>query len=1462
MLIIFSVFAIKTSFLQSYIAKKVTSYYSEQLSSQFKIEKVNIQFFNNVLLRGVYVEDLKGDTLLYTNEIKLKIQEIKLIKQQLKIENLAIKQGRINLVKYRGDSTLNFQYLIDFFKTEKKDTTSPSLQLNANQLSLTDVQFSYNNHNEKIKPTGIDFNHINLQNLTAVLSKININQDTITANIEKLGFYDHSGFDLRNLSGLASISPIETKVENLKINTPLSQIHTTNILFKHKGYNDYSDFVKKVKMEFCFQKSMLNTSDLAYFVNDLEGLNESVIFRGNVKGRVRKLKVKDFYLKALEGTLLKGDANINGLPHLKETFITISIDELNTNQNDLKHIPLPPFDDNHFLELPEKFNNLRDINANGSFTGFMNDFVAYGVVKSDMGYVRADVHFTEIDNGNDYRYTGEIITKDFDLGAFYDIPKVQKITAQLQIDAKGVAIEKLNADITGHIKSLTLNGYDYKEFDLQGNFEKNKFKGNFQLYDENISLKYDGVIDLAREVPKINFKAQIDKAYLNELNFIENDISTSFCSKIVVNVSGRDLDELEGYVSISDVSLYTKGDDYSLDDIMVSAINIYGEKEIVIHSDLFQSRIKGVFDFVTLPQNLIAIVSKVTPSLFEKKEMTKPEKKQKFEFDLTVRDIKNIKRLFLSDLELEKGTRVHGEYDSNKEKIDAYLYSPHIGYKDQSIDSLFLDFKQKDEKIRIEATSNDFVITDGWTVNRSDFIFNIQNDSIDTKFIWENDKFNTHVDINSTTHIQSDNQFIVDLKPSYIRLDTISWVFNDKAQIIVDSSEIKIANLEARNGHQFVGTTGKVSKDKTEQLKIKMENFQLNNLAPVLKGIDTDFKGIVNSNVSISDVHNLPLVIANSSVKNLTINDEYVGDLTLISELEDKSTLKMKGVLANDQFESMHFDGFYFLEKEKENIDLSLQLKKRSLKVFNTFLPEQVSGLDGVANGLIKVKGTPEAPELSGNIKIKNGEINIDLLNVKYQFECVASISEDMIALDYFPLRDPNGKEAFGNGTFFHNNFSNWNYDFSIFELDNMLVMNTTEKMNPLYYGTAFVSGSVGVSGYEKNMEINVDVKSEKNTNIHLPLYNSEDVIIQDFITFIDRDSAHVKKSDTVNLEGITMDFQMEVTPDAKIELIFDPIVGDIMQGTGHGDINLVIDPFGNFNMYGQYIVEEADYLFTLQNVINKHFTVEKGGVINWYGDPYDAEVDLNAIYRVKTPLYDLMGEKAESYRDKVDVECKMKLQNELFNPEISFDVEVPKADEDVNSVLNSIRNAEQELNKQVFALMVINKFVPPAGSKLSFTDHGKIGIGATTTAELLNNQLSNWLSQINDDFDIGVNYRPGDQISNEELAVAISTQLFNERLVLSGNFGVSNGNQTNKNPSNLIGDFNIEYKINEDGTFRIRAFNESNDLDPINATQAPYTQGVGVYYKESFNTLKETKILKSLEKIFRRKETEKIEKD
>lgn len=412
-----------------------------------------------------------------------------------------------------------------------------------------------------------------------------------------------------------------------------------------------------------------------------------------------------------------------------------------------------------------------------------------------------------------------------------------------------------------------------------------------------------------------------------------------------------------------------------------------------------------------------------------------------------------------------------------------------------------------------------------------------------------------------------------------------------------------------------------------------------------------------------------------------------------------------------------------------------------------------------------------------------------------------------------------------------------------------MLILNTRPKDNEYFYGTAYASGFASIRGNPEKLTFNVSARTEDNTEFFVPLNSSAIVSDYPYIVFVntkkeeatarERENIFLKKDKSSKIE---LNFDLEVTPAAEVQLIMDATTGDVIRGTGSGNLNISMNTRGDLKMAGDYVIENGDYLFTLGNILNKRFSVEQGGTISWNGAIEDANINIKAIYRLKASLYDIYPD--DAFKARIPVECLLSLSEKLMNPVIKFDINLPTADEETKEYLKLAINTEEELSRQFLYLLVMNSFYPDpemyvsnsSGSQVTLLSDpkGASAIGVTTT-EMLSNQLSKWLSQISNDFDIGFNYRPGNDITPQEVEVALSTQLLNDKVVLNGNVDVG-GKMSNTKASNISGDFNIDFKLTE--KLRFKVFNRSNNN--LFYETFPYTQGFGIFLRRDFDKFKD----------------------
>jgi len=520
-------------------------------------------------------------------------------------------------------------------------------------------------------------------------------------------------------------------------------------------------------------------------------------------------------------------------------------------------------------------------------------------------------------------------------------------------------------------------------------------------------------------------------------------------------------------------------------------------------------------------------------------------------------------------------------------------------------------------------------------------------------------------------------------------------------------------------------------------------------------------------------------------------------------------------------------------------------MDKLRLNILEPYLAGVVSDLSGISSGSIRLTGTSRQPLFNGNIQVQKTSLKVDYLQTVYSFSDILDIKNNHLIFNDFEILDESGNSAVLNGRIRNNYLRDFNFDLSL-DADNFRFLATRERHNPSYYGDAIASGIIRFSGSRGDLRLDATASTDRGTHIFIPVNKDRSIEENNFITFINSSGTVLpdpqERETEKKITGFDFNMNLEISPDATTEIIFDPQVGDIMKGNGEGNIQLVMDPQGEFQMFGDYVIEDGEYLFTLQSIINKKLAVERGGTINWNGDPTGAVIDMHAIYNAKAAPSVLVPEAPEYLRKRMPVECHLIMTGNLLSPLISFDILMPTAEEETKNILRNAISTEEELTKQFLSLLVMNSFssISAYGNPESEGGTGA-GMAGVTASESLSNLLSSWLSQISNDFDIGLNYRPGDDISSEQVEVALSTQIFDDRVSIHTNVDVSTEpSPTAASPrtNSIAGDFDLDVKITENGKLRFKAYNRYNH-DQLYKT-SPYTQGIGFVYREDFNNLGE----------------------
>ncbi|MBL7952272.1 MAG: translocation/assembly module TamB domain-containing protein [Flavobacteriales bacterium] len=1403
---------------------------SEELGTPVSIGEVMLSPWGQLVFNDVFIADLDGDTLITAHALRVKALRIHPRSRVIAVGGLQLTGARFALRTPPGEVKSNLTLLLDRLATSDTSSSGGDWTVRCKRFNIEDLHFSYHNANTSPIPFGVDFEHVNVTHAHIAGRELSVVGDSIRANLFRFQLHERSGLEVDELRGLAAVSGRGITIQDLHLRTPRSSAEG-ELAFTTEGWTDYNDFNERVRMKLRLDTAEVDFADIALFAPELEGVEYPIRMRGRMRGTVAELKGRDMLVSFGHRSYFAGNAELSGLPDITNTFMVLDINELVTDHRDLSTLPVPPFTAGDRLVLPTEVAQLGTIRFAGNFTGFMRAFTTYGRASTDLGVINTDVSYERDTVSDVFTITGRVVSPGFDLGPLAGTSTLGPVAANVRVKASGRSFNALKADLEGTLPMLTVNQRRITGITANGRLERNLFNGELTTVDANLKMHFKGLADLRKRWPQVDFRAEVEHMDLNALGFVDAPGYNSL--KVDIAASGRlSPDSLSGWLMLEDISYCTGSKDHELGDVRLRSGREAGQNVLELNSDFADARVEGEFMPTRVPGLFVNTLYSVFPAL--QREVQYAQAEQRFNFRVVTGETAPVLDLVAPGLVLAPGSVIAGSMDSKVFDIDVSADIPYFDYAGARFDSVQVIMDKTLDVLAFSARSSAQRFKDGTWFSGTSARGIAYQDEVELALGWtdSNGGTNGHLDLQGQVH--GPRSVDLDLLPSSLFFGRGNWANTEVAHIAIDSSDIVLDSLVLFNAGQRIALSGGVSRDPEQALNFDLIDVRLENLEPLLQG--PLIKGILGGEGRLFDVYGTPYLTSYLCADSVSVKESPIGDIRFSAGWSQGSgSIDLNGEITRGSIKALDFMGR--MEPKNDNkLDVDLIFDQFDLTFIEPYLPEGISDIQGLVTGTVAVTGELEQPEVNGVVDLEDAGLRIDYLNTLYTFTHQVKIAPDMFALDLVTIRDEEGHTAKVGGTILHNGLKDWN--FNVWgEMHDLMVLNTTVNDNGLYYGKAYANGDLEVSGSIDLLEITVDASTGPGTDIHFPVGGSTEISDVGFVQFTSSDTTDTEEQ-VIDLSGIALDMKVDVTPDARMELIFDPTVGDIMSGRGRGDIEMNVSQAGEFRMLGQVEITEGDYLFTLRNVVNKKFVVIPGGRIVWFGDPFDAQLDLQAVYKVRAPLYDIMFEKNEAYKKRVPVDVTMRLRDKLMNPEIGFEVRLPTVDENTRTQVSSVLSTEQELNRQVFSLIVLNRFIQPQSITGAGTPGSGGNVAGTTGSELLSNQVSNWLSKLSDDFDLGVNYRPGDNITQDELEVAMSTQLFNERLLLSTNVGVSYGAQSNgNNANNLIGDFQVEYLLTREDRLRLKVFSMSNDRNLTRSDQATTTQGAGITYREEFST-------------------------
>lgn len=1450
--------------VQNFVAREATEIISRKLGTRISIDRVDIGLFYRVSLDGFYVEDFQRDTLLYAGRLDARIKSLGLFGGGLVFSRAELSDARFCL-RETPDGEMNIKQVVDKLSKKDKARAEGKFRLEIERLETDGLDFCMERLEHRNPSYGVDFADMHLIDIRAELKNFTIDGPVIHTDIGRLAMRERSGFVVEDLAGCLCIANGCIDIREGHIRTAKSNIELPSLSLIGLDWALYKNFVEEVDITAQVVNTTLSSDDIAYFSPKMKDWHLTLTdVNADVSGPVADMSGSLRSVRTGADTKLSVDFAAQGLPDVGKGHFKADISELTTSAADVDRLAAALTGKNLPDEVLRIAKNAGKIGLTGKFDGTLTAFAADAALATEIGGATCLLQVSSLRDGC-RGVLGDVKTSSLQLGELLENDLLGPLSLNVHVNGE-LSSEHSDAEVSGEILRLGINGYDYDSLRMKGHLVNREFNGLIEARDRNLRFDFRGLLDLNDEQrPRYDFALDLEEANLAALGVNRRDSVSVLAARIAARAVGRTLDDLNGIIFVRDVSYRYNDRELAADSVVIVGRNSLSDKFIRLRSDFVDADYEGKTSckevFAYLQQRFRDYVPTLDggPGWQAQHPDTVELADGYSQLTVNVRKINPLVNAVSPGLQIADGSQLLLRINPANDKLSFEAASDYIERGRMLVTRLNLDAHNRGDSLVFAASTEDLYLN-SFHMSR----VGMSGGAKDNKLELITDFADTIGDVSGRIGFRSEfargrgpagRQIDLRLTPSYISRGEKTWnIYTDG--ITADTSRIRIDRFRMVNAGQQLLLDGVVSRRLQDSVQLTLHNFELAPFSQFTSSMGYRVDGRTNGSATMKAVLGAGEVQADIVVDSISINDLAVPSIWLRSRWD---FIQNRAGILVQQRENLDtlVRGFYAPSQKRYYARATLDAVE--LSALDPLLKGVVERTGGNADVDIALRGSGKEANLSGQIAVRDFTTTVDFTQVTYTMpRAVIEVKNNHLIAEGVPLYDPEKNEGLFSIDLNLEHLSNIFYSVKVLPKE-LMVLNTTSKDNDLFYGRIFASGSATIAGSKGGVKMDIVATTEGDSEFYMPLSGQSNAKTADFVTFvtpeqIDTTDYLVRKKLLFQQQGrkkeaagSTMDITMalNVQDNTAFQLVIDPTVGSALKGRGNGMLNLHINPGnGIFNMYGDYTLIEGSFLFSLQNIITKKFIIESGSMIQWTGEPVDARLDINAVYKLKTSLQPLLNTVTASSDDdqsgsrisdrSVPVDCKIHIGGRLSNLQLDFSVVVPVTDIETQAAVASVLNTQEAQAQQFISLVALG----------TFSNSGSANIGASsgvaTGLEMLTNQLTNWFST--DDYRIILNYRAGSEMTGDEVDFGFSTNLINNRLLVEveGNYIIDNKQAVSNNVSNFMGEAHVTWLIDKSGNLRLKAFTQT--IDRFDENQGLQETGIGISYKEDFNNFKDLK--------------------
>lgn len=1362
-------------------------------------------------------ENSKLSTAFVLKKLLVKFDKIDLNKQFLLVKSIDLSdaKGALELGKI---SKTNFD--------KKANSNKPNnWEVKINKTDFKQIDFRYDDNNAVVLKKGIDYNHLNFQNLNVAIENINYNPENISANINSLSVKEQKGFVIQSFKTDFFFGKKNAYLKKLYLRTPQTVLKDELVI----GYPSREFISKKpgeLSIKASLKKSKLGFKDVLLFVPKLaetnpfkSNSNAILLINSKVSGKLKNIEIPNLEISGIGNTKVAVSGKIIGLPDLKKANFDLVIKDLKSSSNDLNTF-IPKGTIPNSIQIPSQFS------AKGTFKGTIDNFYTNLNLFSSSGNAK-------IKGTYDYRgkkqekYDAQAEFDNFDLGNFLKNDSIGKITLKANVKGSGLDPKTANAIGSASIIKANYNKYVYQNVNVKGLINNGNFEVDADAKDPNLTFGLISSGSFRDKYPSGKLKLNVDIADLNKLNLHAGPLKLK--GNIDADFQTIDLDYLNGNINATTLFISNEKQEVTLDTITLIATSTPEKNSLFLQSPFLDAEVNGKYKLSQIPTALSNSAAKYYDTNPKSQKII--TEKQQFDLKMEIRN-NPILSVFIPNLKSFDPITVTGKYNSENDSIVLNASVPNLVYGEDSFTNAVISINPQDIGLVYSLLVDDIQgspIQSPYTNIFGKVQNNILDYSIQLKDIKDKDRYFV-----SGTLKALDENSEINIDPKTLLLDYDTYNLSQDNAIRFGKKGVNVSDFEIGSD----GNTIKIqsqSDDSNAPIAVDFKNFEIGTVSKMVVKSDLQMSGKINGNAIFKNVISNPVFTSDLLIENFSFKKDTLGTIAVKVNNEIANTYDTK-IALTDQGNQVNLDGIY--KSDDNSLNMVLLIEKFNMKSIQGFSMDQITESTGFLTGNFQISGNANKPLVIGELQFNDVGFKIKQLNAKFKpANDKIAFRDNLVLFDHFIIKDEIENELVINGKIDSQKFSNLGFDLRI-DADNFKAVNSKAKDNDLFYGELFLDNHLTLKGTLENPIVEGSIKINKETKLTVVVPQSAPSIAdrEGIVEFIDQDHPELSETvtiDTINstsdIKGFNAYVNIEVDKDADLTLIIDKANGDFLKLKGAANLHGGIDPSGKTTLTGKYEFSEGSYEMTF-NSIKKKFDIKKGSYVIWTGDPTSANISVTAIYKIKTApidlMYDQLGNISDqtknTYKEKIPFETELKINGELMKPDISFDIILPEnttvsaeVSNTIKSKLDQLRQNPDELNKQVFALLLFGRFMGEDPFASETGDVTASSMARESASKILTQQMNNFAGdlisgvELNFDLTATEDYSSGQQENRTDLNVEVSKKMFSDRLkvTVGSNFGLQGSEQTNQESSYIGTDVFLDYQLTKDGKYKIRGY-------------------------------------------------------